>query len=481
MNKWKPNPGPQERFHRSSADEVLYGGQAGGGKTESLLIEALRHAAVPGYTAVLFRRTFRELQQPKGLIERGRVVCPAFGGIYHETKFMWRFPAGGMLVFSHMEAEKDKLKHQSAEYAYIAFDELTSFTESQYRYLFSRARTTCGVPARVRAGSNPGNIGHEWVKRRWAAWLDGNHPNPAKDGEIRWYKPEGEAEVECDPGDPDGLSRTFIRATVWDNPYIIENDPSYIAKLKALPLVERMQLLEGDWDVMAAAGLVFKREWFGIVKARPEAKRRVRFWDLAATEKEAAKDEPDYTAGARVSLLGNQSYIEHVIRRRATWGGVKAMIVQTAQLDGKEVEIGIEQEPGASGKATIYELASMKELQGFTIRGYRSSKDKLQRANPWSAQAEVGNVKLVDDGSWDVQAFISECEMFPDGPHDDQVDAVSGAMNMLATAGAIVGTPKRDRVSKEEPEATADQERYGTWEKQPTAGGIVGTSRRGKG
>lgn len=174
---WKPSQGQQEKFHRSPAFEVLYGGQAGGGKTESLLIEALRYADVPGYTGVLFRRTFRELQQPQGLIERSRMAYPALGGLYNEGKFIWRFPAGSMMVFSHMEAEKDKLKHQSAEYAYIGFDELTTFTEGQYLYLFSRARTTCGVPSKIRAGTNPGNIGHEWVKRRWGAWLDKKHPN----------------------------------------------------------------------------------------------------------------------------------------------------------------------------------------------------------------------------------------------------------------------------------------------------------------
>jgi predicted phage terminase large subunit-like protein len=429
--EWRPNPGQQEKFHRSPAFEVLYGGQAGGGKTESLLTEALRYADVPGYTGVLFRRTFRELQQPQGLIERSRAAYPALGGHYNETKFQWRFPAGALVIFSHMEGEKDKLKHQSAEYAYIGFDELTTFTEGQYLYLFSRARTTCGVPSRIRAGTNPGNIGHEWVKRRWGAWLDKRHPNPAKDGEIRWYKREGDSDVECAQDDPEGLSRTFIRASVWDNPYIIETDPGYVQRLKALPLVERLQLLEGDWDVMAAAGLVFKREWFGIVAAAPAQCDTVRFWDFAATEKQTTKEDPDYTAGAKVSLCGKVYFIEHVVRRQATWAGAKALMAQTAELDGKGVTIGIEQEPGASGKAIVYEIASMPELRGYTVRGYRSAKDKVKRASPWSAQAEVGNVKIVNDGTWDVQAFLNECEWFPEGVHDDQVDAVSGAVQMF--------------------------------------------------
>lgn len=431
MKEWRPNKGQQEKFHRSPAFEVLYGGQAGGGKTESLLMEALRYADVPGYTAVLFRRTFRELQQPQGLIERSRAAYPALGGLYNETKFQWRFPAGSLVIFSHMEGESDKLKHQSAEYAYIGFDELTTFTESQYRYLFSRARTTCGVPSKIRAGTNPGNVGHEWVKRRWGAWLDRKHPNPAKDGEIRWYKPEGDSEVECQPDDPEGLSRTFIGASVWDNPYIVEKDPGYVRRLKALPLVERLQLLEGDWDIMAAAGLVFKRHWFEIVDAAPAEADRVRGWDLAATEKETAKEDPDFSAGAKVSFKDGIYYIEHIIRQRERWAGVKDLIGQTAEIDGRDIAVGVEEEPGASGKAVIWELASWPAIQGkASVRGYRPLKEKVKRAGVWSSQAEVGNVKIVK-GNWDIESFLDECEMFPDGPHDDQVDAVSLAVEML--------------------------------------------------
>jgi len=436
---WKPSPGPQERFHRSPAFEVLYGGQAGGGKTESLLVEALRYVDVPGYNAILFRRTFPELQQPEGLIERSYRLCPILQGKYHETKLRWRFPSGAILVFRHMERDADRLKHQSAEYAYIGFDELTTFTEAQYRYLFSRARTTCGVPPRVRAGTNPGGIGHEWVKRRWGPWLDGRHPQPATNGEVRWFRPENGAEVECAPGDPEGLARTFIKSTVWDNPYLIKKDPGYIARLKALPLVERMQLLEGDWDIMAGAGTVIKRDWFEIVEAAPAEAQRVRFWDLAATEKETAKEDPDFTACARVSKADKVYYIEQVLRAQRSWAAVKRWIGQMAELDGQEMRIGVEQEPGASGVAVIHEICQHPTLQGkFAVKGYRPIKDKVMRANVWASQAQVGNVKVVNDGTWDVEAFLNECQMFPEGVHDDQVDAVSGAVHMLERGGPLV-------------------------------------------
>jgi len=399
-------------------------------------VEALRYVHVPGYNAILFRRTFPELQQPEGLIERSRRLCPILGGRYNETHLMWRFPAGAMLVFRHMEGEPDRLKHQSAEYAYIGFDELTTFTEAQYRYLFSRARSTSGVAPRIRAGTNPGGVGHNWVKRRWGAWLDKKHPHPAADGEVRWFKPEGAGEVECGANDPDGMARTFIKSTVWDNPHLMEKDPAYIARLKALPLVERMQLLEGDWDIMAGAGNVIRREWFEIVEAAPAEAKRVRFWDLAATEKELSKDDPDFTAGARVSFADKVYYIEQVLKAQRSWANVKRLMGQTAALDGRETAIGVEQEPGASGKALIREIMRDPLLQGkYTVRGYRPMKDKVARANVWASQAQVGNVKIVNDGSWDIESFLNECQMFPEGVHDDQVDAVSGAVEMLTGRG----------------------------------------------
>ena len=158
----------------------------------------------------------------------------------------------------------------------------------------------------------------------------------------------------------------------------------------------------------------------------------MRGWDLAASEKETAKDDPDFTAGAKVSLLNGVYYIEHIIRQRERWAGIKNLVGQTAGVDGRDVDIGVEEEPGASGKAVVWELASWPAIQGkASLKGYRPLKDKVKRAGTWSSQAEVGNVKIVR-GNWDIESFLDECEMFPDGPHDDQVDAVSLAVEMLS-------------------------------------------------
>lgn len=405
------------------------------------MIEALRQVENPYYRAALFRRTFPELSQSGGLIDRSRMLYPGCEGKYKRN--WWDFPSGARITFSYMMRDVDRLRFQGGQFAYVGFDELTHFSEQQYLYLFSRNRATEGSGLRccVRAGTNPGGPGHAWVKRRWAAWLDKSHPNPARSGELRYYARVDDRDTEVSPHHPDAKSRTFIPAFVRDNPYLAGTD--YERNLRLLPLVERKRLLDGDWDIMAAAGNVFRREWFKIVQAVPADAKTVRFWDLAATEKETQKADPDFTAGARVSLKDGIYFIERVERAQVRWHGVKQLVGQAAILDGRAVPIGIEQEPGAAGKLIIAEFVTLPELIGYVVRGYPAVRDKITNANPWASQAEQGNVKIVA-GDWDIQGFLDESEMFPDGPNDDRVDAVSGCIRMLSES-----KPKPAQAQKE--------------------------------
>jgi predicted phage terminase large subunit-like protein len=160
--------------------------------------------------------------------------------------------------------------------------------------------------------------------------------------------------------------------------------------------------------------------------------RRVRFWDLAAT----ASADADCTAGVKMCRQENRYLIEDVVRGR--WGPFDrdAMILQTAHLDGRAVEIVIEQEPGAAGVAQIASLVQM--LAGFKASGRRSTGDKLTRAGPLASQCEAGNVQLLA-GAW-CGAFLDELQSFPSqGVHDDQVDAASGAFLILAERGPAIG------------------------------------------
>lgn len=234
--------------------------------------------------------------------------------------------------------------------------------------------------------------------------------------------------------------RWFIPAKLSDNPYL--NQESYVRSLAQLDPVTRKQLLDGDWTARQP-GSMFRREWFEIVSAAPTVPRRVRFWDMAATMPKKGKD-PDWTAGARLSRKDGVWYLEDMQRFRKLPKANEEIVKQTAQLDGYSTMIRMEEEGGASGKSLIDHYAR-NVLGGFNFLGMKPAQDKITRAGPFSSAAESGNFKLVN-GPW-VGDFLDECEAFPDGEHDDQVDAVSGAMLALGTnfganlAGAHIQKP----------------------------------------
>jgi len=356
---------------------------------------ALQYVDVPGYAAILFRRTYADLSLPGALMSRSHEWLDGTKARWRDSTKTWIFPSGATLSFGYLESENDKYRYQSAEFQFIGFDELTQFTETQYRYLFSRLRRLEGVdiPLRMRSASNPGGVGHEWVKQRFI--VEG------------WTK-----------------GRPFVPAKLDDNPYLDRDE--YIKSLNELDPITREQLLRGDWEAKEA-GRKFKRHWFEIVDAAPAGVRRVRYWDLAATEPKPGKD-PDWTVGVLMCEKDGIYFIIDVKRTRETPLGVEKLIKQTAELDGRDVEIYIEQEPGSSGKNTI-DHYRREVLKGYTCYGHKTTGSKEMRANPLSSAAEAGNVKLVR-GAW-INDYLDEIEMFPYGAHDDQVDAASGAFEML--------------------------------------------------
>ena len=230
--EWYPFDGPQLDFCSRGEFEVLFGGAAGPGKTDCLIMEATRHIGFSDYRAIIFRRTFPQLQE---IIDRCWKWYPKLGGDYRAGEHRWYFPSGATINLSHMQHSDDKYNHQGREYYFCGFDEVTQFHADQYLYLISRVRgTNPDIPLRMRATTNPGGVGHVWCKERFV--------NVAKPG-----KPYV---------DPDtGLSRVFIPAKVTDNPALMENDPSYIRRLEALPELEKKRLLYGDWETFS--GQVF--------------------------------------------------------------------------------------------------------------------------------------------------------------------------------------------------------------------------------
>lgn len=446
----RPQAGPQEQFLASSADIVVYGGAAGGGKTWGLLIEPLRHSHNPDFRAVIFRRTFPQIMNPGGLYDESQGIYRLLGA--RDTRpssgITWTFPSGASVRFAHLQHEKSVYDWQGAQLPLIGFDELTHFTEAQFFYLLSRNRSLSGVRPYIRATTNPD--AESWVADFIAWWIDPDtgYPVPERAGVQRWFVRVNE-QLEW-AGHPlklleqyPGLmpkSVTFIPARLADNPLLEEKDPGYRANLLALPLVERERLLGGNWKIVPSGGKVFNRAWFEIVSPAdvPDGGVEVRFWDLAATEKELAGDDPDYTAGVAMRKVGDTYYVIDCIAVQAGPAEVDRLIRTTAERDRQRLKrqgdrtryrVRWEQEPGGAGKRESRRLVSL--LDGFDAGGVRPEGDKLVRAKPLAAQAEHGFVVLAA-GDWN-ERWLTHLHHQPDWAHDDIMDASSGAYQALAS------------------------------------------------
>ncbi len=411
MTKYIPHvPTPkQTAFLLLDCEEAFYGGAAGGGKSDALLMAALQFVDIPGYNAILFRRTFQDLALPEALMTRAKEWLFPYrpSGEVHwnaqEHIFTFR-ESGATLSFGYLEHVDDRLRYQGAAYHFVGFDELTQMHEQCYTYLFSRNRrliTQMMIPLRFRSASNPGGPGHEWVKKRFVVGVDTN----TKD-------------------------KVFIPAMLRDNPYI--DQESYTKQLWKLTAVEREQLLNGNWSVRTT-GSLFSRDWFDIVPLTSLPTdvylNKMRWWDLAGTKPKKKNPDPDWTVGLNMIEHGGVFWIPSVIRFRKTAFTVKTTVKETAQFDGYDTNIWMEQGPGDAGKFLV-EYYAKEVLKSYMFQYETSSGDKETRAKPVSIAAEQGRIKLIE-GAWN-NAYLDELEVFPFGVHDDQVDSTSGAYNKLA-------------------------------------------------
>lgn len=398
-NVWIPvEPHPrQQAFLSEYGEECLFGGAAGGGKSVGILASALQGVTVPGYSALLLRRTFQDLNQPGALIPLSHSWLQGTEAKWDGRTFRWHFPNDATISFGYLDTTTDMYRYQGSAYQFIGFDELTQFPEDAYLYLFSRLRrlTDMMLPLRMRATSNPGGIGHEWVRQRFIA--------------------EG---------------RPFVPAKLEHNPSLDQR--SYEAQLDRLDPVTRAQLRSGDWNVRPEGNL-FKREWFNanviVDRAPTDLVRRVRFWDLAATEAKPGTD-PDFTANVEMGIDA-QGVLWAIDgdEFRATPADVERRVKDTAALDSRDVEVHIEQEPGASGKSLVDHYAR-NVLKGFAVYGVRSTGDKITRAKPASAAVQNGIVRFVR-GAW-LTRLIDRLTTFGlPGVHDDYADAFAGSHRAL--------------------------------------------------
>ena len=398
-----PHP-KQIEFLLSTEREVMFGGAAGGGKSETLLMAALQFVTLPGYSALILRRSYADLALPEAIMDRSHEWLGGTDAKWNGQDKTWEFPSGSKLVFGYLASEGDHFRYQSSAFQFIAFDELTQFTLRQYTYLMSRLRRieSTEIPLRVRSATNPGGAGHDWV---WSRFIGTTDPE-----------------------------RKFIPSRLSDNPTL--NAEEYAATLHNLDPVTRRQLLDGDWDIRTSGGK-FKREWFDIIEpdAAPWEPARVRAWDTASTEKTSTND-PDWTVGVLLARKDGYYTVLDVRRVRANAGRVQELILQTAKEDGRAVRIRMGQEPGSSGEHMIHDYA--RKLAGYQFEGVRETGTKWVRANPASSAAHNRLIRVVS-ADWN-RPFFDELEAFAEDPktyaHDDQVDAFSLAFHALTASGA---------------------------------------------
>lgn len=423
------------------------------------------------------------------------------------------FPSGAKVVFDHLERYTDCLSYQGSQIVFLGFDELTHFDEDVFWYMFSRIRSDSGISGYVRATTNPDPdswvrtfidwwIGEDGLaipersgKLRWFIRVNGEVTWGDSRMELLRHQFYGEIAAVEKVEDKDGLflldendskaqtiitegrdgvlyvatgtkeffqwdgeqyrqlsapkSATFILSTLQDNKILMRNDPSYLANLQALPLVEQERLLGGNWNIRPAAGMYFPRNKANLIDELPtDVVRWVRAWDLAGTEDKKnnnPEDGPAYTAGVLIGKRKNgRIVIGDVINQRLNSSDVRKTVLNTARADKaaykSKVRIRMNQDPGQAGKEQAEQY--IKLLSGFSVNIERESGSKETRAEPLSAQWINGNVDVLN-APW-TAAYLAQCDGFPDRKYKDQVDASSTGFLELEKMNFGSGPPKED-------------------------------------
>lgn len=368
---------PQRRFWLSDAKYRCFVGGVGSGKTRAGCLEVLRMPA--GSTGMVLAPTYPMLRDATlrtflGLVERAGILDS-----YNRSEMVVKLSDDKVIMFRSAD-NPDRLRGPNLGWFYL--DEAALMDRDVWLIMLGRLR------------ENPGRA---WVTTtpRGFNWLH---------------------DVFTTSGD----DYAIIRSSSRDNTFL----PSgFVTSLeKAYTTEFARQEIEGEFTEVQ--GSVFKRQWFSVVDRAPDGLQWVRYWDLAASTKASA----DYTAAAAVALADDGTlYIRDMVHDRWEWPDAKAVIMASMQSE-PAVQHGIEE--ALHGLAAVQDLQRERSIAHVTLRGIRVDKDKLSRALPWAARAEQGKVKLVR-GSW-IEPFLAEVCAFPLGPHDDQVDTVSGGLAMLS-------------------------------------------------
>lgn len=441
---------------RHPADIVIFGGQAGGGKSFALLMEPLRHRDVPGFTCVIFRRTFANILKAGAIWDESMKMYPLVGGTSRLNPPTWTFPSGATVSFGHLERDVTVNDWHGSQIALLCFDEIQELTEYQFWYMLSRNRSACGVRPYVRATCNPD--AESWLARLITWWIDQDtgYPIDERAGKIRWFIREGEEllwgatrdELIDRYGQDKKVvyprSLAFIPSTLDDNPALMKADPNYRANIEALPTVERERLGRGNWKIRPSSGIMFPRDKWMKSVGLPSDARLIRYWDKAGTKDGQGARTSGVLVGEVVRGGIKRYYIADAVFGRWADAEREDKIKSTAELDrqrfGWRVRTVLEREPGSGGKfSTRYTIAN---LAGHDAGERQARTAKHIAWRPFASQVQNENVYLVTGRSdepspWDWTEFVTELDQLSGDPDKDKsllrdmADAASGAFNEL--------------------------------------------------
>jgi len=407
----------------------------GGGKSDALLMAALQYVDIPGYNAILIRDTYANLVKPEGLLYRAHEWLVGTDAHWDGDSRSYVFPSGATLSFGYLDGPRDHYNYQGPAYTFVGIDEMVNIKQHQAEYMFSRLRKKDKKAYLIDLKKLPQykDLPEEILLALQKAYAKipirfrgtANPPSRQQLATGKWVKDKYVDKKSRDK------STVFIPAGIKDNPSL--NEAEYRKSLDRLDPITRKQIMDGDWNINVS-GRIMSRAWFRVVDIFPDDQivKKVRFWDLAATEENVEENnDPCWTAGVKMGLTkDNQYIIINITRFRKKPLGVEQMIRQVADIDTTKVPIHMEHEGGSGGKNTI-DHYRRNILREFVFGGDLPKGSKIERASPFASQAEAGNVLLLN-GAW-VEDFLDEADVFPDGKFKDQIDACSGAFTALAT------------------------------------------------